>query len=114
MNVSSRLGLSGSETGNPGYHTSKAALRLFTKSTAARYGPDNIRANSIHPGRMPPMTTGEPTSYWSQHEEALKRIPLRRAGTREEAAWVALFLASDEASYITGVELPVDGGLEAL
>ena len=114
VNVSSISGLVGGSRGNPAYNASKAALRLFTKAMAARLGVDNIRVNSVHPGRMPPMSTGDPESYWSSHDESIQKIPLRRAGTREEAANVALFLASDDSSYITGAELVVDGGLTAI
>ena len=114
VNVSSINGLVGTAHGHPGYNASKAALRLYTKAMAARLGVDNIRVNSIHPGRMPPMSTGDPGPYWERNEEAMKTIPLRRAGTREEAANVALFLASDDSSYITGAELVVDGGWTAV
>jgi len=114
VNVSSVNGLVGTVSGHPGYNASKAALRLYSKAMAARLGVDNIRVNSIHPGRMPPMTTGDQESYWARDAETKSRIPLGRAGTREEAANVALFLASDDSSYVTGAELVVDGGLTAI
>jgi cyclopentanol dehydrogenase len=60
------------------------------------------------------MTTGDQESYWARDAETKSRIPLGRAGTREEAANVALFLASDDSSYVTGAELVVDGGLTAI
>ncbi len=110
VNISSIYGLVGSPSGHPAYHASKGAVRLFTKASAARYGPDNIRCNSIHPGRMPPMVSGDHEWYWSQDEIWHARIPLRRNGRTDEVASAVLFLASDEASYVTGAEIPVDGG----
>ena len=110
VNISSIYGLVGSPSGHPAYHASKGAVRLFTKAAAARYGPDNIRCNSIHPGRMPPMVSGDKEWYWSQDAIWHVRIPLRRNGRTDEVASAVLFLASDEASYVTGAEIPVDGG----
>ena len=110
VNISSIYGLVGSPSGHPAYHASKGAVRLFTKAAAARYGPDNIRCNSIHPGRMPPMVSGDHDWYWSQDAIWHAKIPLRRNGRTDEVASAVLFLASDEASYVTGAEIPVDGG----
>jgi NAD(P)-dependent dehydrogenase (short-subunit alcohol dehydrogenase family) len=110
VNISSIYGLVGSPSGHPAYHASKGAVRLFTKAAAARYGPDNIRCNSIHPGRMPPMVSGDHEWYWSQDAIWHAKIPLRRNGRTDEVASAVLFLASDEASYVTGAEIPVDGG----
>jgi NAD(P)-dependent dehydrogenase (short-subunit alcohol dehydrogenase family) len=110
VNISSIYGLVGSPSGHPAYHASKGAVRLFTKAAAARYGPDNIRCNSIHPGRMPPMVSGDKEWYWSQDAIWHAKIPLRRNGRTDEVASAVLFLASDEASYVTGAEIPVDGG----
>jgi NAD(P)-dependent dehydrogenase (short-subunit alcohol dehydrogenase family) len=112
VNISSMLGLVGSETGHPAYNASKGAVRLFTKATAVRYGKDGIRANSVHPGYMPPMGKSVPMEQtWRQASLAL--TPLGREGRQEEVAYAVLFLASDEASYITGAELAVDGGFTA-
>ena len=55
VNISSIMGFVGGESGHPAYHASKGAVRIFTKATAVKYGPDGIRANSVHPGFMPPM-----------------------------------------------------------
>jgi NAD(P)-dependent dehydrogenase (short-subunit alcohol dehydrogenase family) len=112
VNISSMLGLVGSETGHPAYNASKGAVRLFTKATAVRYGKDCIRANSVHPGYMPPMGKGVPMEE-TQRQAQLAKTPLRRQGRQEEVAYAVLFLASDEASYITGAELAVDGGYTA-
>ena len=112
VNISSMLGLVGSDTGHLGYHASKGAVRIFTKATAVRYGPEGIRANSVHPGIMPPMLSGHFESP-SMRDEAAKTIPLRRKGEAIEVAYAVLFLACDESSYITGAELSVDGGIVA-
>jgi NAD(P)-dependent dehydrogenase (short-subunit alcohol dehydrogenase family) len=111
VNISSIMGFVGGETGHPAYHASKGAVRIFTKATAVKYGPDNIRANSVHPGFMPPMTTSRPDP--EAREQQVAWTPLRRIGKTMEVAYGVLFLASDEASFITGTELVIDGGFLA-
>lgn len=111
VNISSIMGFVGGETGHPAYHASKGAVRIFTKATAVRYGPDGIRANSVHPGFMPPMTTSRPDP--AEREAQVGWTPLRRVGKPIEVANGVLFLASDEASFITGTELVIDGGFLA-
>jgi len=112
VNISSIMGFVGGESGHPAYHASKGAVRIFTKATAVQYGPVGIRANSVHPGFMPPMRSSRP-----REAAALQRLvdwtPLRRTGKPIEVAYAVLFLASDEASFITGTELVVDGGFIA-
>jgi len=112
VNISSIMGFVGGESGHPAYHASKGAVRIFTKATAVKYGPDGIRANSVHPGFMPPMRSARP-----RDTAALQRLidwtPLRRTGKPIEVAYGVLFLASDEASFITGAELVIDGGFIA-
>jgi NAD(P)-dependent dehydrogenase (short-subunit alcohol dehydrogenase family) len=112
VNISSIMGFVGGESGHPAYHASKGAVRIFTKATAVKYGPDGIRANSVHPGFMPPMRSARP-----RETAALQRLidwtPLRRTGKPIEVAYGVLFLASDEASFITGTELVIDGGFIA-
>ena len=112
VNISSIMGFVGGESGHPAYHASKGAVRIFTKATAVRYGPDGIRANSIHPGFMPPMRSSQ---FRSQEErQALVDLtPLRRTGEIIEVANGVLFLASDDASFVTGTELVIDGGFIA-
>ena len=111
VNISSIMGFVGGEGGHPAYHASKGAVRIFTKAIAVKYGPDGIRANSVHPGFMPPMTTSRPQQ--SVRDEQISLTPLRRTGEVHEVAYGVLFLASDEASYITGTELVIDGGFIA-
>jgi NAD(P)-dependent dehydrogenase (short-subunit alcohol dehydrogenase family) len=112
VNISSIMGFVGGESGHPAYHASKGAVRIFTKATAVKYGPDGIRANSVHPGYMPPMRSARP-----RDTAAMQRLvdwtPLRRTGKPIEVAYGVLFLASDEASFITGTELVIDGGFIA-
>ena len=112
VNISSIMGFVGGEGGHPAYHASKGAVRIFTKATAVRYGPDGIRANSIHPGFMPPMRSSNVRSD-DQRQELIDLTPLRRTGETIEVANGVLFLASDEASFVTGTELVIDGGFIA-
>ena len=90
------------------YTATKAALLGYTLSAAYDYGPHNIRVNSLCPGpiqtRISPAP-GEPHYQWQCDQTVLGRV-----GYPREVAWAALFLASDEASYVTGATLPVDGG----
>lgn len=110
VNLSSISGNAGQNQIHVGYNASKGAVRLITKSAAVQFGKDGIRVNSIHPGLMPPMRTSGATADPVVRANMLKRVPLGRSGEVDEVANAALFLASDEASYITGAELHVDGG----
>jgi NAD(P)-dependent dehydrogenase (short-subunit alcohol dehydrogenase family) len=110
VNLSSISGNAGQTMTHMGYNASKGAVRTLTKSTAVQFGRDRIRANSVHPGLMPPMRTSGATADPAVREKMLQTVPLRRAGEVDEVANAILFLASDEASYITGAELYVDGG----
>ena len=112
VNISSTAGLVGSRT-STAYSASKGAVRLLTKSTAVQYGAEGIRANSIHPG---PIDTAMGDQVWpdaGSRDEAIERTVLRRLGTPDDIANGALFLASDESSFMTGTELVIDGGLTA-
>ena len=111
-NISSIMGLVGSAGGHPAYNASKGAVRIFSKAMAVRHGKDDIRVNSVHPGFMPPMASGIAYDQ-EQRRGSLEQTPLGREGRIEEVANAVLFLASDEASYITGAELAVDGGFTA-
>ena len=112
INISSIMGFVAGEGGHPAYHASKGAVRIFTKATAVRYGPEGIRANSVHPGFMPAMRSAKqmPTDG---RKEIKRQTPLRRIGETIEVAYGVLFLASDEASFVTGTELVIDGGFIA-
>lgn len=113
VNISSGAGIAPSRGTPASYSASKGAVRIFTKATAIQYARENIRCNSVHPGPIdtPMLRTARPGS--SQEEEHLQLIPLGRVGTPEEIAYGVLYLASDEASFVTGSELIIDGGRTA-
>jgi NAD(P)-dependent dehydrogenase (short-subunit alcohol dehydrogenase family) len=101
--------------GSPGsaaYHGTKGAVRLLSKAAAVQYAPENIRVNSVHPGVIKTPMLG------ALNEQDLATItamaPMKRAGTPEEVGYVVLFLASNEASFVTGAEYVVDGGYTAI
>lgn len=114
INVSSIFGLVGA-TGYIAYTASKGAVSTMTKSIAFTYGPEGIRCNSIHPGYIEtPMLDEElrglpDGALTTIHEQ----IPLRRFAKAEEVSEVVVFLASERASYVSGAEIVVDGGLLA-
>jgi len=114
VNISSISGVTGQRGIHVAYNASKVAVRTLTKAAAVQHGRDNIRVNSVHPGLMPPMRTSGRTADPVVRAKMLEGVPLRRAGAVEEVANAVLFLASDEASYITGTELYVDGGFLAV
>lgn len=104
VNVSSVYGLVGGTGGSPAYHAAKGAVRLLTKNTAIAWWPDGVRVNSVHPGFID-------TPLLKDHRERIAQAtPSGRLGTAEEVANVIVFLASDEASFVTGAEYVVDGG----
>jgi len=113
VNVASGAALSGLP-GTVGYSASKGALKMLTQSMAADLAGDGIRVNAVAPGivdtPMTDATRGDPERLAC----FLARIPARRVGRPEEVAGPALFLASDLASYVNGVTLPVDGGRQAV
>ena len=114
INLSSISGVVGQTMVHMSYNASKGAVRTLTKSVAVQFGPDNIRCNSVHPGLMPPMRTSGATADPVVRAKMLRAVPLGRNGEVDEVANAILFLASDEASYVTGTELLVDGGYLAM
>ena len=112
VNISSISGIVGQDYVHPGYNASKGAVRIVTKAAAVQHAKDGIRVNSVHPGMMPPMLGSENRDP-QQRRSSLANVPMGRPGEVEEVANAVLFLASDEASYITGAELVVDGGFTA-
>ena len=107
VNISSIMGFVGSTGGHPAYHASKGAVRIYSKAAAVRYGPSNIRVNTVHPGYMPAMLN---STNGNERADKIAATPLRRLGETIEVANGVLFLASDDASFITGTELVIDGG----
>jgi len=101
----------------PAYGAMKGGLRALCRSLAAAHGPENIRVNTICPGDVETPLLAEFFDFQLDPEAARREIsdryPLRRFATPLDVANVALFLASDEASYLTGIDIVVDGGLLA-
>jgi 3-oxoacyl-[acyl-carrier protein] reductase len=107
VNISSIYGRTGT-VGDPNYAASKAGIIGFTKSTARELARHNINVNAILPGMIDtPLLRGIPDRYLTP---MIEEIPLRRVGTPEDVADAVAFLASDEASYITGAAIEVTGG----
>ncbi|WP_116110609.1 SDR family NAD(P)-dependent oxidoreductase [Amycolatopsis ruanii] len=97
-----------------GYGASKAAVKSMTRTASVHYADDGIRVNAVAPGMLPPMRTSRSSADPVWRARQLDGVPMKRAGEVREVADVVLFLASDEASYVTGVEILVDGGLTAV
>lgn len=108
VNVSSMAGITGGRATH--YCSSKGAVRLMTKSVALVGAPDNIRCNSIHPGFVETPMVQIAVAKPGAREDRLSRVPLGRFADPSEIANVIVFLASDEASFMTGAEVAVDGG----
>ena len=113
INMSSICGLVGHKYTPEAYTTTKGALTLLTKSVGVRYAKDNIRCNALHPSTVDTPLVQDLFKDPKKREERLGEVPLGRLATVQDVANAALFLASDEASFLNGVSLPVDGGLTA-
>ena len=118
INLSSIYGAVGGDGAAIAYHASKGAVRLMTKSAAIRYAKEGIRVVSVHPGFIDtPMVhgarAGENAAARAFRQYIESKTPMGRLGKPEEVATVIAFLAGDDASYITGAEIYVDGGWTA-
>ena len=114
VNISSIAGLVGHKFTNETYSTSKGAVTMLTRSVAVRHARDNIRCNSIHPCTVDTPMVRELFKDPEKKKERLDEVPLGRIADARDVANAALFLASDEASFITGVALPVGRGPDGL
>lgn len=111
INISSIQGLVGCPD-SASYTSFKAGLLGLTRSVAYDYGPHNIRANALCPGPIQTRISPKPGEDMYQYQ--VNNTMLRRVGHVEDIACAALYLASDEASFVTGIQLPVDGGWTAI
>lgn len=112
INISSIYGIVGSGA-SAGYHASKGAVRIFTKSAAVQYAGEGIRVNSVHPGFVDSPMTQSHHAIPEVWQDRVGKTPLGRMGTPEDIAAGILYLASDESSFVTGAELVIDGGMTA-
>lgn len=113
LNMSSVAGIIGHKYSTIAYIATKGAVTMMSKGVAAQYAQYNIRVNSIHPSTVETPLAAELFSDPEKRKQRQDEVPLGRFATTKDIAEAALFLASDEASFITGVSLPVDGGVTA-
>ena len=113
INMSSVCGLIGHQYTPEAYTTAKGALTTLTKAIASRYGKFNVRCNSLNPSTADTPLVQEMLKNKQWREERLGEVPLGRMAGVQDIANAALYLASEEGSYINGVCLPVDGGVTA-
>lgn len=113
VNYSSIYGLVGSHE-LTAYHAAKGAVTLMTRKDAITYGPDHIRVNSVHPGTiLTPLVQHLADNSPGYKEGQIKKHPIGYLGNPEDVAYAVLFLASDEARFVTGAQFVIDGGYTA-
>ena len=108
VNISSMFGIVGGFGTSPAYHAAKGAVRILTKSTALAWATEGVRVNSVHPGFIDTPILGD-----TDRAGLVATTPIGRLGRPEDVAAVVLFLASDDAAFVTGAEYVVDGGFTA-
>ena len=113
INMSSVCGLIGHMYTPEAYTTTKGAVSLLTRAVASRYGKFNIRCNSINPSTADTPLVREMLKDPERKKERLGEVPLGRMASMTDIAEAALYLASEEGSFINGIALPVDGGVTA-
>ena len=109
VNTSSIFGISGGFGVSPAYHAAKGAVRILSKNTALAWAKEGVRVNSVHPGFIETPILGD-----ADRTGLLAVTPIGRLGQPEDVAAVITFLASDDASFVTGAEYVVDGGFTAV
>ncbi|SOC51570.1 SDR family NAD(P)-dependent oxidoreductase [Ornithinimicrobium cerasi] len=112
VNISSIFGTSGGFGTSPAYHAAKGAVRTLTKNAAVHWATEGIRVNSIHPGFIltPILEPTKGTEYW---DTMIQLTPMARLGDPADIAAGVAYLASDDARFVTGSELYIDGGFTA-
>ena len=110
--TSSLAGIGTMSVGNTMYGCSKGAISAFIKGAAKELAAKNIRVNAVCPGLVESQILSSGTITDEQLKKTLELYPLGRAGKPEDVAWAMIYLLSDASSWITGVNLPVDGGRE--
>jgi cyclopentanol dehydrogenase len=113
LNMSSICGLVGHRYTNEAYPATKGAVTLLTKSVAVRYAKDNIRCHSVHPSTVETALVQAFLADPERRAERLGEVPLGRLASATDVANAFVYLASDEAAFLNGVAIPVDGGLTA-
>lgn len=108
INVASQWAHNGGAPGHVAYVASKWAVRGLTRNAALTLGKDGIRVNSISPGMVDTAMLGDPKNV----ERELARAPLARVGKVQDVSPAVVYLASDQSLYVTGIDLPIEGGLE--
>ena len=111
INTSSVCGLIGHKYTPEAYTASKGAVTMLTKAIASRYAKDGIRCNSIHPSTVDTPLVQALFQDPARKAERLGEVPLGRLATADDVANAVLYLSSEEASFINGVALPIDGGV---
>ena len=112
VNIASASALAGPPS-SPAYGASKGAVRVFTRAIAIEHAKEGIRANSIYHGTVPTGINKDSLANDQVREAATRKIPLGHLGRPEDIAYGAMYLASDESSFVTGAELVIDGGTTA-
>ena len=112
VNISSDAALVGGAL-SAAYNSSKGAVRLFSKAAAIQYAKEGIRVNSIYPGTIETLMVAPMLADEMYRQKQLESHPLGRLGQPIDVAYGALYLASDESSFVTGSELVIDGGFTA-